>query len=160
MVDDDDADKGFRSIKMGDGQQCMRVLLGDLPYQNKVLGIVIAANEMARVDTTNGVEGAVTMGVVCIDDHCGHSRGENTLAKRLTPMMTTTELKKWLTHGVRCQLCLHHSHQPLHILRALIAVDMGSTTVEDVDTDEALALDSGPSHMTSTSTMNNRESTW
>jgi hypothetical protein len=33
---------------------------------------------------------------------------------------------------------------------------MGSTTVEGVDTDEALALDSGPSHMMSTSTMNNQ----
>jgi hypothetical protein len=33
---------------------------------------------------------------------------------------------------------------------------MGSTTVEGVDTDEALALDSGLSHMMSTSTMNNQ----
>lgn len=75
VVDDEDADKGFHSIKMADGQQCMCVLLGDLLHQNKVLGTVIAANEMARVDTTNGVEGAVTM-VVCIDDHRGHSQGE------------------------------------------------------------------------------------
>jgi hypothetical protein len=55
VVDDEDADKGFCSIKMEDGQQCMRVLLGDLLRQTKVLGIVIATNEMARVDTTNGV---------------------------------------------------------------------------------------------------------
>jgi hypothetical protein len=33
---------------------------------------------------------------------------------------------------------------------------MGSTTVKGVGTDEALALDSGPSHMMSTSTMNNQ----
>jgi hypothetical protein len=76
VVDDKDADKGFHSIKMADGQQCMRVFMGDLLRQNKVLGTVIAANEMARVDTTNGVEGAVTMVVVCIDDHRGHSQGE------------------------------------------------------------------------------------